>query len=129
MKKGFTIMELLVIMVIISVLATLAMPAYMRSMEMTFDNQAKSDLKLLSNAQKSYYVDMNAYYVPSNSTQPGINRELNNVLGLALSGGTDRKWNFTTDVSGCCEATRTAADSRSWYMAVNDTEASSGTCP
>jgi type IV pilus assembly protein PilE len=129
MKKGFTLLEVMVTIVIIGILGTLALPAYLRSLEITYDNQAKSDLKLLSRAEKGYYLDMTAYYVPSNATQPEINRELNSVLGLSLSGGTDRKWNFTGNAAGCVKATRNGSDSRIWHMNITDMEAYSGACP
>ncbi|MFA5155959.1 MAG: type II secretion system protein [Candidatus Omnitrophota bacterium] len=130
MKKAFTVFEILITMVIISVLGTLAVPAFMRSMEMTYDNNAKADLKLLSSAEKTYYIDMNSYYVsPYNDSQPQeLILDLNNVLGLGLPAGANRKWNYETDTSGCVWATRYGGDSRTWHMAIGDADVSSGAC-
>lgn len=129
MKKAFTTAEVLVIMVIISILGTLAMPAYMRSLEMTYDNHAKADLKIVLNAQKVYNIDMNSYFQPSTTDQPAAIFEINDALGLGLSAGTDRKWNYLTDSAGCGEAARFNGDGRTWHMNITDAEPTSGVCP
>ena len=128
MKKGFTLLEIVIIIVIISLLSTIALPNYMRSREILYDNQAKADLKIVVTAQQGYKIDMNTYFTPSTSVSPDAIIEINNALGLSLPFGESRKWNYTIDSSGCTEAIRAGEDERTWHLNINDTEPTSGGC-
>ena len=123
-------MEIMVIMVIIGILGTLAIPAYFRSMEMTYDNQAKANLKAMASAEKTYYIDMNAYFYDDVVEQPGTILEINAAFGLALPAGADRKWDYGTNDIGCVEAVRIGDDGRAWRIMDirNETEPTTGTC-
>jgi type IV pilus assembly protein PilE len=137
MRKGFTLMEILIIMVIISILGTLAIPAYQRAMEMTFDNQVKANLKLIVSAEKTYYLDTNSYYTTVGS-QPDAILGINNALALALDAGDNRKWDYyvSADNPGweCAQASRTNSPNgyfREWHLRFADDpqEPTSGGCP
>jgi type IV pilus assembly protein PilA len=54
-RAGFTLVELLVVIVILGILATLAVPRYAASREEAFRAAAVSDLRNLSNAQELYW--------------------------------------------------------------------------
>jgi len=58
-KKGFTIIELIVVMAIIGVLVLLAMPKFMGYTEKAKLTQIKSDIKQVENASERYYIDKN----------------------------------------------------------------------
>jgi len=68
MKKGFTLVELLVVMAIISVLATLIVGGFRSSQMRGRDAERKSDLKQISNALEIFYADYGKY-PPSSGTQ------------------------------------------------------------
>lgn len=68
MKKGFTLVELLIVMAIIAILATLIVGGFRSSQMRGRDAQRKGDLKQLANAIEIFYSDYNAY-PPASGTQ------------------------------------------------------------
>lgn len=68
MKKGFTLVELLVVMAIIGILSTVAVGAFRVSQIRGRDAQRKSDLKQIANALELYLQD-HGTYPPSSSGQ------------------------------------------------------------
>lgn len=61
MKKGFTLVELLVVLAIISIIATLGLGGYISSQVRGRDAQRKSDLRQISEALELYFSDHNRY--------------------------------------------------------------------
>jgi type IV pilus assembly protein PilA len=58
---GFSLVELLVVIVILGILAAVAIPVYLHQRLQAYDAQAKSDLHSLALAEESYLADHNAY--------------------------------------------------------------------
>jgi general secretion pathway protein G len=55
--KGFTLLELLIVMVIIATLAAIAIPSYVRNIQRAKEAVLREDLHVLRNAIDSYTVD------------------------------------------------------------------------
>lgn len=53
-RKGFTLVELLMVVIIIGILVTLAVPSYYKSIERTKGSKAKASLRTITNAQVQY---------------------------------------------------------------------------
>lgn len=60
-SRGFTLMELLVVVVIISVLASIAIPQYQSYKKRAFDTLALSDLRSAALSEEAYFFDYQAY--------------------------------------------------------------------
>ena len=60
-RRGFTLIEILMVVVIIGVLAALAIPKFSRSRSMTYSAAIRSDLRTLSVAQEDYFLERNIY--------------------------------------------------------------------
>lgn len=58
---GFTLVELLIVIAIISILISLAAASFLRAQRQGRDSQRKSDLEKVANALEQYYGDNNAY--------------------------------------------------------------------
>jgi len=58
---GFTLLELLVVMTIISVLLTLAMPRYFHSIEKSKEAVLRDDLSIMRDSLDKYYGDNGKY--------------------------------------------------------------------
>jgi prepilin-type N-terminal cleavage/methylation domain-containing protein len=121
-KKGFTLIELMTVIIIVGILATISVVHLTGSSEMTLDKEAKANLKLISAAEKIYRMEAGGYANASNELT------INSVLRLMLPANVSSKnWNYTVTVAGTnnstfvANATRTRG-SRIRSFTINETE-------
>jgi len=60
-EKGFTLIELMIVVAIIGILAAIAIPQFSSYREKAFDSAAEADLRNLMTAQEAAYADTQAY--------------------------------------------------------------------
>jgi type IV pilus assembly protein PilA len=60
-QKGFTLIELMIVIAIIGILAAIAIPQFSAWRKRSFNSAAESDLKNAATAQEGYYVDEETY--------------------------------------------------------------------
>ena len=111
-------MEVLIVVAIIGILASLAIVNYAKTKEYALDKETISNLKLIQVAEKGYYLDMSTYY-PSSTSESNI-ANINDNLKVSLSSGSNQSWNYTVWSTGCSRATRNGGDGRSWYLTIAD---------
>ena len=126
-KKAFTLIELLIVVCIVALLATFAMPAYRKAQDRARDNEAREMLKFIQHAQTVYHMecmDCTDQYLDCTSSS-----DCSQVLNLNLSG---EYWNYTVTVSGsafCAQAEHTVSGNpRSWYIDQDDDEVNGTGC-
>jgi len=66
-SRGFTLMELLVVVAIIGILAAIAIPQYAQYRQRSFDAHALSDLRNAATAEESYYYITEVYLSCANA--------------------------------------------------------------
>jgi len=61
LKRGFTLIELMIVVAIIGLLAALAIPNFIKFQARSKQSEARSNLKAIFTAEKSYYGDKQIY--------------------------------------------------------------------
>jgi prepilin-type N-terminal cleavage/methylation domain-containing protein len=97
-EKGFTLLEIIVVIVIIGILATLGITQYIPSRERAIGREAIANLKLIAAAERIYRMEYGTFYPPDSGTTEGSVNNINTNLKLSLTvtnwaysitGGTD----------------------------------------
>ena len=60
-EKGFTLIELMIVIAIIGILAAIAIPQFSAYRKRSYDSAAQSDLRNATTAQEAYFVDFSTY--------------------------------------------------------------------
>jgi prepilin-type N-terminal cleavage/methylation domain-containing protein len=84
-KKGFTLMELLVVMTIVAILAGIVVPQYNAYKARAFDLRARADLTSLALAQEGYFIDSERYLPCSGDGCRGLPGFARPSAGVSIS--------------------------------------------
>jgi|GEM_PF-881340 len=87
-RHGFTVLEIIVVLVIISILLAMAITQYSGAKDKALEREATSNLKLIAAAERVYRLETGAYQNASNAS------EINNYLNLMLPVNS-AKWNYS----------------------------------
>jgi type IV pilus assembly protein PilA len=77
-QRGFTLIEMLVVIVIIGVLSKMAIPSYTRAVDRAEVGACKANRRILSTAAATYYMDHSTYYKLDSAGNP-----TDEVIGIA----------------------------------------------
>ncbi len=120
-RPGFSMMELVTILIIISVLSTLAISHYRGTVERSLNQDVHHQLVLLQKGQESYRLDHPTYFASSDFN------DINSTLRAFIP--SNQYWNFQVFASGCVQARRNGGDNRFWSLAINSTTPAASACP
>lgn len=97
-KKGFTLLELMIIVVILGVLATLGLVNYTGIREHALGKEARANLKLIAAAERIYRMEYGFYY-----GRQADEAEINTLLKLSLPTAAGRTWDYNIPRGGINE--------------------------
>ena len=137
--KGFTIMEIMIVITIMGVIAAFAIPNYGKSIDKGYERTYYTNLLAIHAAQESYFLDTGKYYPGAGQTK-GMD-DVNTALGLSLP--HDKYWNSFecssgTDADFDCLFIYRPTLSGEWTLSVDQGDigitnknpcCSGGTCP
>ena len=124
MKKAFTLIELIIVVVVIGILAIIAYPIYITAKERALDKEAIANLKLIQKAEGFFKMDNAAYY-PTTGGSDACITTIDQNLKLDIPKGTGRSWNYTVTNSSSTGANTTRSNdpnSRSWKFNYTSTD-------
>lgn len=81
---GFTLVELMIVVIVVGILAAIAMPSYRQYTLRTHRTEAKSALLRLASSQERFYLQNNTY--------------TNNLVALGFAAGTSDDGVYTLNV-------------------------------
>jgi prepilin-type N-terminal cleavage/methylation domain-containing protein len=89
MRKGFTLIELIVVVIIVAIMATFAIPQYLSATERAKSGKARNAMGLIAQAEKLYRADKDLYLAVNSSTTdnaafvPSSGTSLNDYVELS----------------------------------------------
>jgi len=97
MKKSFTLVELIIVVIIVMILASFAIPQFIQSVERAKGGKAKRALGLIAQAEKIYRID-NEHYIDAQS--PNLESALSNDIDLdAIDKDASLDWQYVVEAT------------------------------
>jgi type IV pilus assembly protein PilA len=115
-EAGFTLIELMVVVLIIAILIAIAIPTFLGARRRAQDKQAQSNLRNGLTAQKAFYVDNQAYAADDDAT------ELASLQGIESS----LTWDSVTASTRGVDVTTPATGAASSQSLVMQSDSASG---
>lgn len=120
-RRCFTLLELITVVIIMGILASIAFPVFTKTKEEVLNKEAKANLKLIQAAEKIYKMELGVYCASSDIDT------INPSLKLDLTG---QNWSYSADTTGTGTATRAG---RTWTLYISNPDepicSPSSNCP
>ncbi|MEE8300036.1 MAG: prepilin-type N-terminal cleavage/methylation domain-containing protein [Desulfatiglandales bacterium] len=96
-QKGFTLIELMIVIAIIGILAAIAIPQFSAYRKRSYNSSAQADIRNAATAQEAYYVDFSTYATAVASiTGTTYGLWLSRGVGMTVVAGTTTRYNITS---------------------------------
>ena len=113
-KKGFTFIELLVVVVVIGILATIAMSKFSKIKEESFVASMKADLRNLAVYQMNYYIESRGFYFSGDGSAYGYAATPGVTIASTALPGPPASWSATAVHSKTARACAMITTGSNW---------------
>ena len=93
--NGFTLIELMIVMVIVGILVAIAIPRYSESKERTYVATMKSDLRTLATMQESHAAETLGAYFSGDGVAQGFRASGSVTVNATADNGRPASWTAT----------------------------------
>jgi len=101
-EKGFTLVELMIVVVIIGILASIAIPKFTALISKTKVSEAKTILRQIINLEKTFYLTNSLYSAIAEGAD-------NEDIGFTQPAATNRRFEYKFDIVGAAPFTGSLA--------------------
>jgi len=130
---GFTLTELIIVMVVVGILAAFAVPQFAVTKERALDREAKATLALVRAAERVYKMEVMDNYYPYGALTTTNNISLMNTnLRLSLPATASPNWLYSIDNSASTGKALATRSGRTWTLdaaGVSEDPTCTGACP
>ena len=128
LQKGFTLIELMIVVAIIGILAAIAIPNFIKFQARSKQSEAKANLKAIFTAEKAFYQEKDKF--SSYTGDIGFSPERNNRYAYFLDATAVPESRATSSITNAGTYTAIGVDTFK-YGSSNDVAApqGQGTCP
>jgi len=86
-EDGFSLIELLVVIIIIGILAAIAVPLFIRQKEKAIQASMRSDLRNAASFMETYYLDSQSYPTSASQLSSGLSFSKNTTITVVPESG------------------------------------------
>ena len=110
-KKGFTMLEILIVIIIIAILATFAIPQYLKASQRAIASEAVTSIGAIRGALARYYQEYNQLTEDLDSLDVNNPEDVPNAnFGYEITGTADGIDNYVITATGVGGDTRASED-------------------
>lgn len=121
MRRGYTLVEIIIVLIIAGILVSFAVPQFAVTQERALDREAKASLALMRAAEKIYRMEVGGgvYYPYAGYTTTSDVNLINNNLKLSLPTSlpvASRNWAYSINNSSSTGIGQAARLGRTWTL-------------